>query len=226
MPLSEGPSIQDLRRSANRHVWLDNHDWSRAEVDGGPMIAVGGEGLRVTDAEGRSWIDVTGGQGAVNIGYGRTEMADVIYHQMAALNYMPQRSAIPSTIDLARKLAEITPGTLNRTFPVSSGARGQRDGNQGRQGLPPAQRRTGPLQDRQQVSAPITGTWASSSGSARLPTTARRTMSRPIRGCCMRLSRTCTVAVWATSHRRSARCDARRPSRSSSSSTSQVRSRR
>ena len=40
----------------------------------------------------------------------------------AALNYMPQRSAIPSTIELVRKIAEITPGTLNRTFPVSSGA--------------------------------------------------------------------------------------------------------
>jgi adenosylmethionine-8-amino-7-oxononanoate aminotransferase len=49
-------------------------------------------------------------------------MADVVYDQMAALNYMPQRSAIPSTIELVRKLAEITPGTLARTFPVSSGA--------------------------------------------------------------------------------------------------------
>ena len=122
MPLRQGPSTQKLRRSANRHVWLDNHDWSKAEADGGPMIAVEGDGLRVTDSEGRSWIDVTGGQGAVNVGYGRTEIADIVYEQTAAINYMPQRSAIPSTIDLARKLAEITPGTLNRTFPVSSGA--------------------------------------------------------------------------------------------------------
>ncbi|MYB47700.1 MAG: aspartate aminotransferase family protein [Dehalococcoidia bacterium] len=122
MPLRESPSNQELRRAANRHVWLDDHDWSRTEANGGPMIAVKGDGVRVTDSEGRSWIDASGGQGAVNIGYGRTEFGDIVYEQAAAINYMPQRSAIPSTIDLVRKLAEITPGTLSRTFPVSSGA--------------------------------------------------------------------------------------------------------
>ncbi|MDE2718857.1 MAG: aspartate aminotransferase family protein [Chloroflexota bacterium] len=122
MPLRESPSSQELRDAANRHVWLDDHDWSKAVANGGPMIAVEGDGVRVTDSEGRSWIDASGGQGAVNIGYGRTEFGDIVYEQAAAINYMPQRSAIPSTIDLVRKLAEITPGTLSRTFPVSSGA--------------------------------------------------------------------------------------------------------
>ena len=122
MPLRESPSTQELRDAANRHVWLDDHDWSRSEANGGPMIAARGDGVRVTDSEGRSWIDASGGQGAVNIGYGRTEFGDIVYEQAAAINYMPQRSTIPSTIDLVRKLAEITPGTLSRTFPVSSGA--------------------------------------------------------------------------------------------------------
>ena len=122
MPLRESPSTQELRDAANRHVWLDDHDWIRSEANGGPMIAAKGDGVRVTDSEGRSWIDASGGQGAVNIGYGRTEFGDIVYEQAAAINYMPQRSAIPSTIDLVRKLAEITPGTLSRTFPVSSGA--------------------------------------------------------------------------------------------------------
>ncbi len=124
MPLRESPSTGELQCAANRHVWPDDHDWSRAEANGGPMIAVEGDGVRVTDSEGRSWIDASGGRGAVNIGYGRTEMGNIVYEQAAALNYMPQRSAIPSTIDLVRKLAEITPGTLSRTFPVSSGAEG------------------------------------------------------------------------------------------------------
>lgn len=122
MPLRENPSTQELRDAANRHVWLDDHDWSKTEANGGPMIAAKGDGVRVMDSEGRSWIDASGGQGAVNIGYGRTEFGDIVYEQAAAINYMPQRSAIPSTIDLVRKLAEITPGTLSRTFPVSSGA--------------------------------------------------------------------------------------------------------
>ncbi len=122
MPLKKSASTDELRLAANRHVWPDNHDWSRAEATGGPMVVVEGVGPRVVDSDGRSWLDVSGGHGAVNIGYGRVEMGDVVYRQAAALNYMPQRSAIPSTVELTRKLAEITPGTLIRTFPVSSGS--------------------------------------------------------------------------------------------------------
>ena len=122
MPLSENPSTKELRRSANRHLWLDNRDWLRMEADGEPMIAAAGDGVRVTDLDGRSWIDVNGGLGCVHAGYDRREMADALYDQIAALSYMPQKSAIPSTVDLVRKLAEIMPGTLSRTFPVSSGS--------------------------------------------------------------------------------------------------------
>ena len=52
MPLRESPSTQELRDAANRHVWLDDHDWSRSEANGGPMIAAKGDGVRVTDSEG------------------------------------------------------------------------------------------------------------------------------------------------------------------------------
>jgi adenosylmethionine-8-amino-7-oxononanoate aminotransferase len=122
MPLSDTATTEEFRASANRHLWLDNRDWTQMEAGGEPIIAVEGDGVRVTDSDGHSWIDVNGGYASVNIGYGRTEMADVVYDQMAALNYMPQRSAIPPTVNLARKLAQITPGTLSRSFLVSSGA--------------------------------------------------------------------------------------------------------
>lgn len=122
MQLSENPSTQDLRRSANRYLWLDNRDWLQMEAEDEPIIAASADGVRVTDSVGRSWIDGSGGLACVHPGYGRDEMADALYDQMSALSYIPQRSAIPSTVDLVRKLEEIMPGTLSRTFPVSSGS--------------------------------------------------------------------------------------------------------
>ena len=92
------------------------------EAEDEPMIAASADGVRVTDSDGRSWIDASGGLACVHPGYGRDEMADTLHDQIAAISYMPQRSAIPSTVDLVRKLAEIMPGTLSRTFPVSSGS--------------------------------------------------------------------------------------------------------
>ena len=50
----------------------------------------GGSGIRVTDADGREWIDVNGGYMCVNIGYGRRELAEAMREQMAKLVYFPQ----------------------------------------------------------------------------------------------------------------------------------------
>lgn len=122
MPLSDTPTTEELRASANRHLFLHNRDWNQMESVGEPIIAAQGDGIRVIDSDGRQWIDVNGGYASVNIGYGHAEMADTVYDQMAALNYMPQRSVVPPTVELVRKLAQIMPGTLSRTFPVSSGA--------------------------------------------------------------------------------------------------------
>jgi adenosylmethionine-8-amino-7-oxononanoate aminotransferase len=111
-----------LRRLALQHLWMHNADWEQMDVDGEPLIVVGGQGLRVTDAEGNQWIDVNGGYASVNIGYGRTEVADAADAQMRQIAYFPQRAANPSTIRLAAKLAAIAPGSLSRTFFVSGGS--------------------------------------------------------------------------------------------------------
>ena len=50
---------------------------------------VEGNGVRVTDSDGKTWIDVNGGYNSVNIGYGRTEIADAAYEQMIKLPYFP-----------------------------------------------------------------------------------------------------------------------------------------
>lgn len=111
-----------LREDSLKYLWMHNRDWSQMAEESDPIIMVEGEGVRVTDSEGRSWIDVNGGYNSVNIGYGRQEIVDAAYEQMTKLSYFPQGTATAPTIQLAEKLAEIAPGDLTRVFPVSGGS--------------------------------------------------------------------------------------------------------
>lgn len=111
-----------LRKASLRYLWMHNRDWTQMAEESEPQIIETGEGVRVTDADGRSWIDVNGGYNSVNVGYGRTEIGEAAYEQMVNLPYFPQGTTTVPTAKLAEKLAEITPGSLSRVFPVSGGS--------------------------------------------------------------------------------------------------------
>ena len=115
-------STEFLRDAALQHLWMHNSDWVQMAEEGGPHLIVDGKGVRVTDSEGNIWIDVNGGYMSVNVGYGRTEIAEVAYEQMRRMPYFPQGTTTPPTALLAKKLADITPGSLSRVFPVSGGS--------------------------------------------------------------------------------------------------------
>ena len=53
----------ELRQAALDHLWQHNRDWESAARDNEPLIFVSGEGIRVTDSDGETWIDVNGGYG-------------------------------------------------------------------------------------------------------------------------------------------------------------------
>ena len=111
-----------LREKSLQYLWMHNRDWTQMAEDGEPSIIVGGEGVRVTDGDGRSWIDVNGGYNSVNVGYGRDEIADAAYEQMMKLSYFPNGTTTVPMVELAEKIAEIAPGSLNRVFPASGGS--------------------------------------------------------------------------------------------------------
>jgi len=46
------------------------------------MVVTGGEGSTIVDADGTSYLDAMAGLWCVNIGYGRTELAEVAAEQM------------------------------------------------------------------------------------------------------------------------------------------------
>ena len=113
---------EKLKRSAVDHLWMHNRDWVQMAEEGGPLVIVGGDGIRVTDSDGRQWIDVHGGYASVNVGYGRTEIAEAMRDQMGRLAYFPQGSTTEPLVRLVEKLAELTPGDLERSWPATGGS--------------------------------------------------------------------------------------------------------
>ena len=64
------------------------------QLEAEPMVIVEGHGSTVVDADGTEYLDAMAGLWCVNVGYGRTELAEVAAAQMRAL----RRSNQPANI--------------------------------------------------------------------------------------------------------------------------------
>ncbi|MBL4806835.1 MAG: aspartate aminotransferase family protein [Rhodobacteraceae bacterium] len=90
----------------------------------GARVITRANGVMLHDSDGIEILDAMAGLWCVNIGYGRHELADVAARQMRELPYYNTffGTSHPQVIKLAEKVAQLTPGDLNRTFFASSGS--------------------------------------------------------------------------------------------------------
>lgn len=90
---------------------------------GAAPVFVRGEGIRIWDQEGNSYIDGLAGLFSVQIGHGRADIAAAAGEQMKTLAFMPSWSATtPATIEASNLIASLAPGDLDVVFLVSSGS--------------------------------------------------------------------------------------------------------
>ena len=103
------------------HVWHHLMPHKPLETTD-PRIIVEGKGMRVWDQHGKEHLDaVSGGVWTVNVGYGRTEIADAVRDQLVKMNYFAQTlGSIPGSL-FAEKLLSKMPG-LSRVFYTNSGS--------------------------------------------------------------------------------------------------------
>lgn len=106
-----------------------NHLWTHKTQDhpvysDEELMIERGEGVYIWTKTGKKLLDGFAGLAVVNVGHGRTEIADAIREQAAKLAYYPttrQFSNAPAAA-LAAKLAQLTPGDLDYTMYAVSGA--------------------------------------------------------------------------------------------------------
>ncbi|HEY7039307.1 MAG TPA: aminotransferase [Methylomirabilota bacterium] len=85
------------------------------------LVIVSGKDSTVVDADGREYLDGMAGLWCVNIGYGRTELADVAAAQMRQLSYYPHTAMNRPAAALAEKVNGLLGGD-NHVYFVSSGS--------------------------------------------------------------------------------------------------------
>ena len=84
-------------------------------------VVTGGQGSTVFDADGTSYLDGMAGLWCVNIGYGRTELADVAAEQMRQISYFPHTAMNAPAAALAEKVNVLMGGGYH-TYFVNSGS--------------------------------------------------------------------------------------------------------
>ena len=111
-----------LRQAAVDHLFVGMNNAAQLAEEGGPVIPVASKGIKFTDIDGREYVDAIAGMYFRNVGFGREEIARAVYEQLAAVSMHVYASAAPATVRLAAKLAQITPGSLSRTFFTQGGS--------------------------------------------------------------------------------------------------------
>ena len=105
------------------HVLHPYTDFS-SFAETGSQIIEAAQGMYVTDDKRRRLLDGIAGLWCVNIGHGRTEMAEAISRQVLKMQYynpFGASSNVPAA-ELGAKLAELAPGALNHVYYSCGGS--------------------------------------------------------------------------------------------------------
>ena len=118
-------SIDNLLESDRQyflHPSTHAHDHAAGTLPG--RIITEAKGIRITDHHGESFIDAFAGLYCVNIGYGRTEVAEAMYEQAKRLAYYHTYvgHSTDIIIELSRRIIEWAPAGMKKVYYGMSGS--------------------------------------------------------------------------------------------------------
>ncbi|MGJ7910051.1 aspartate aminotransferase family protein [Neobacillus sp. LXY-1] len=96
-------SQEELLEKDDQFVWHAMKPFSPKST----IVAERAEGAWIIDVDGKRYLDAMAGLWCVNIGYGRTELAEAAYEQLKELAYFPLSQSHVPAIKLAEKLNEM-----------------------------------------------------------------------------------------------------------------------
>ncbi len=86
-----------------------------------PIVLTEGKGLRLKDADGTSYLDFFGGILTVSVGHANDKVNAAVKSQMDRLGHVSTLYPTLPIVELAEKLARLTPGRLEKSFFTASG---------------------------------------------------------------------------------------------------------
>lgn len=119
---SEHKNLKQLDAQSILHPSTNAHEFAKT----GSKIIQSGKGIHLHDTDGNTLIDAVAGLWCVNVGYGRSELADAMqqaatnlsyYHTFTGMSNVPQ-------IELAERLLALAPKQMSKVFFASGGSDG------------------------------------------------------------------------------------------------------
>jgi 4-aminobutyrate aminotransferase len=86
-----------------------------------PLVLERGEGMYVWDDQGTKYLDCFGGVLTVSVGHANPQVNGAIIEQLNRISHTSTLYINQPQVDLAKKLAQLTPGALQKSFFTNSG---------------------------------------------------------------------------------------------------------
>ncbi|SFH18790.1 aminotransferase [Modicisalibacter xianhensis] len=120
--MSAHQDLIDRDRKVTFHASTHLRDFAHGDAPG--RVISGGQGIRIVDKEGREFIDGFAGLYCVNIGYGRTEMAEAIYKQALELSYYHTYVGTTNEplVELSEKIIKLAGMGMSKVYYGMSGS--------------------------------------------------------------------------------------------------------
>src|SRR5688572_32948697 len=87
-----------------------------------PLVIDKAEGVYIWDMNGKRYLDFSSQLVNVNIGHGHPAVAEAVMKQMQEVSYVYPGMVTKARGELARKLADVAPGNLTKTFFTLGGS--------------------------------------------------------------------------------------------------------
>jgi adenosylmethionine-8-amino-7-oxononanoate aminotransferase len=122
-PVAVKPTVTPaLVELGEAHFWPHARMAGDLSSPGATKIVTRGDGVWVYDERERRYFDSLSGMWLTNIGHGRREIADAVHAQLCELGYAPDGSVHPATLQLAARVARLSPDPASRVFFASGGS--------------------------------------------------------------------------------------------------------
>jgi 4-aminobutyrate aminotransferase-like enzyme len=86
-----------------------------------PLVLTEGKGMRIKDADGNEYLDFFGGILTVSVGHANEKVNAAVRAQISRLSHVSTLYPALPVVELAEKLARLTPGRLRQSFLATSG---------------------------------------------------------------------------------------------------------